>query len=185
MLCKVIVCGMLLVAGPPVRADEPPFSGERGATELALVAERGSAELGPDCRVGAVFRSLLVPGYGQLARGERVKGAIVFGAEVALLGTALAFHLAGDAANARYSAQPNDAIGPQSWRALADSRHHVRDVLLFGASALWAASIADAFLGGRRGTPALELAIRSDERRLAPLAAIRPGLALLGVQGRF
>ena len=185
MLCKVIVCGVLLVAGPPVRADEPPFSGERGATQLALVAERGSAELGPDCRVGAVFRSLLVPGYGQLARGERVKGAIVLGAEVALLGTALAFHLAGDAANARYGAQPNDVIGPQNWRALADSRHHVRDVLLIGASALWAASVADAFLGGRRGTPTLELATRSDERRLAPLAAIRPGLALLGVQGRF
>ncbi|HEX7622213.1 MAG TPA: hypothetical protein VF400_01480, partial [Anaeromyxobacteraceae bacterium] len=70
MLCKVIVCAVLLVSVLRVSADE-----------LALAAERGAAELGPDCRVGAVFRSLLVPGYGQLARGERVKGALVLGAE--------------------------------------------------------------------------------------------------------
>jgi hypothetical protein len=81
--------------------------------------------------------------------------------------------------------RPNDVIGPQSWRELADERHRIRDALLFGASALWVASVADAFLGGRRGAPALELSTRTDERRLAPLAAIRPGLALLGVQGRF
>ncbi|HEX7490000.1 MAG TPA: hypothetical protein VF341_13920 [Anaeromyxobacteraceae bacterium] len=173
MLCKVIVCAVLLVSVLRVSADE-----------LALAAERGAAELGPDCRVGAVFRSLLVPGYGQLARGERVKGALVLGAEVALLGSALAFHLAGDAADARYG-PPDGAVGPQRLRALADARHRIRDALLLGASALWVASVADAFLGGRRGAPALELSTRSDERRLAPLAAIRPGLALLGVQGRF
>jgi len=174
VLCKVIVCAVLLVSGPPVRADD-----------LALAAERGAAELGPDCRVGAVFRSLLVPGYGQLARGERVKGALVLGVEVALLGTALAFHLGGDAADARYGAHLDAAVGPQRLRELADARHRVRDGLLFGASALWLASVADAFIGGRRGAPALELSAHSDACRLAPLAAIRPGLALLGVQGRF
>src|SRR5689334_16146623 len=108
------MCAALLVSGPPVRADEPAaepssgrspptgtaLAGERDAAKLALVAERGAAELDPECRVGAVFRSLLVPGYGQLARGDRVKGALFLGAEVALLGTALAFHLAGDAADA-------------------------------------------------------------------------------------
>ena len=195
MLCKVIVCAALLVSGPLVRADEPDsgrspptgtaLAGERGAAQLALAAERGTAELGPECRVGAVFRSLLVPGYGQLARGERVKGALVLGVEVALLGSALAFHLAGDAADARYGAPPDGTVGPQRLRELADARHRIRDALLLGASALWVASVADAFLGGRRGAPALELSTRAEERRLAPLAAIRPGLALLGVQGRF
>ena len=173
MACKLIVCAVLLLSGLPVCADE-----------LALAAERGAAELAPGCRAGALFRSLLLPGYGQLARGERVKGALVMGVEAALLGTALAFHLAGDAADARYSARPDDAAGPQRLRELAAGRLRIRDALLFGASALWMASVADAFLGGR-GAPALAVSTRFEDRRLAPLAAIRPGLALFGMQGRF
>ncbi len=160
---------------------------------LALAAIRGVAQSAPGSRTGALFRSLLVPGYGQFYNAQPVKGGFLLGAEIALLSTALAFHLAGDSvltaysrdARAQVSTDPTGRV--QQLYDSAQARYRVRDALLLSATGIWVLNLADAYLSGGKGLPALDAGRTSpaSDRGLAPLAAIRPGHAILGVQGRF
>jgi TM2 domain-containing membrane protein YozV len=158
---------------------------------LAVAAARGAVESAPGSRTGALFRSMLVPGYGQLYNGQRLKGGLLFGVELALLSTALAFHLAGDSvlsaynqqARAQVSADPTGRI--QRLYDGAQARYRVRDELLMAATGLWVLNIADAYLSGGRARPLLGAGAARSGRDFAPLAAIRPGRAIFGLQGRF
>jgi hypothetical protein len=138
-----------------------------------------------------------VPGYGQLYNGQRLKGALLFGTEIALLSTALAFHLAGDSALSVYDRESRLHVGGdptgriQQLHDAAQARYRVRDSLLLAATGLWVLNMADAYLSAGRTQPPLLEAARTGaltgrrNRELAPLAAIRPGHAILGLQGRF
>jgi hypothetical protein len=178
------------------RADPAPDTCGCAGVGLAVDAARGAAESAPGSRTGALFRSLLVPGYGQLYNDQPLKGGLVLGTEIALLSTALAFHLAGDGVLTAYTRQARAQVSTDPTGRVqhlyddAQSRYRVRDALLFAATSVWALNLADAYLSGGKGYRGRLIfdsggGSRLSDRRLAPLAAIRPGHAILGVQGRF
>jgi hypothetical protein len=142
------------------------------------------------CRLAAAVRSIFLPGFGQLYNGDRIKAGFVLGAEIALLGAALGFHLTGASAlAASHETRPTEAVPDPAGRAraLSDqaaSRYRTRDSLLATATVVWAVNVADAYLSGR-GSGLLDWGVAATERGLAPLAAIRPDGALVGVQGHF
>ncbi len=188
--------GDLAVAVVRDRADPVPDVCHCDGVGLARDAARGVAESAHGSRAGALFRSLLVPGYGQLYNDQPLKGGIVLGAEIALLSTALAFHLAGDSVLSAYTRQARAQVSTdptgrvQQLYEGAQARYRVRDALLFTATSVWALNLADAYLSGGKGFKGrliLEAgrAGPMSDSGFAPLAAIRPGHVILGVQGRF
>jgi TM2 domain-containing membrane protein YozV len=175
-------------AGPQATADFHSCPGDG----LANMAVRGVSQAAPGSRTGALFRSMLVPGYGQLYNGQRFKGGLLFSTEIALLSAALAFHLAGDSVLSAYNRETRlqlsgDPTGrAQQLYAGAQARYRVRDGLLLAATGMWVLNMADAYLSGGRGRPLLAAGgVMGNGRELAPLAAIRPGHAIFGLQGRF
>ncbi|OFX25340.1 MAG: hypothetical protein A2V77_23770 [Anaeromyxobacter sp. RBG_16_69_14] len=188
--------GDLAVAVVRDRADPIPDVCSCDGLGLAQDAARGAAASSHGSRSGALFRSLLVPGYGQLYNDQPLKGGIVLGAEIALLSTALVFHLAGDSVLSAYTRQARAQVSTdptgrvQQLYESAQTRYRVRDALLFTATSIWALNLADAYLSGGKGWKGrLNLesgrAGPTSDRGLAPLAAIRPGHVILGLQGRF
>ncbi len=196
-------------AGPQSTADFHSSPGDG----IASMAVRGVAQAAPGSRTGALFRSILVPGYGQLYNGQRLKGSLLFGAEMALLTAALTFHLSGDTYNreARLLLGSDPGGRAQQLYDSAQARYRVRDGLLLAATGMWVLNMADAYLSGGRARPLLAAgapapgappagappagappagappagAPAQDGGELAPLAAIRPGQAVFGLQGRF
>ena len=185
-------------------SDEPAIAAARAGPEasaefhscpgdgLAMSAIRGAAQSAPGSRTGALFRSMLVPGYGQLYNGQRLKGGLLFGAEIALLSTALAYQLAGDSYLTAYNRETrlqlnSDPSGRlQQLHDAAQKRYRVRDSLLLAATGMWILNMADAYLSGGRARAVLKAGSGGwRDRELAPLAAIRPGHAIFGLQGRF
>ncbi len=135
-------------------------TGETLAAESQSVAAAGMISLASDAvvlrsRSGAVFRSILVPGFGQLYNRQPVKAWMFIGAEVGLLGSALAFHLSGSAAYSDYRdvsrATPNPSAEAARLYDDAASRWRTRNWLLAGAAAVWALNVADAWLSGVDG----------------------------------
>ncbi len=175
-------------AGPQSTADFHSCPGDG----LAHMAIRGVADSAPGSRAGALFRSMLLPGYGQVYKGQPFKGGLLLGTEIALLSAALAFHMAGDAVLSAYNREARLQLsGDSSGRAQqlydsAQTRYRVRDGLLLAATGVWVLNMADAYLSSGRARRLLEAggAARTN-RELAPLAAIRPGQAVFGLQGRF
>lgn len=106
----------------------------------------------------AVFRSLLVPGWGQVYNRQPAKSA-VFGALAAgTLGTAVLFHVRGARSERDYetlvTAQQlgGDPAGQAAaLRADAEDAYRTRNALLWGAAAVWAVNVADAYLFGVDG----------------------------------
>lgn len=73
------------------------------ATDSPRQAEtdaEGASGMSP--RVKAMLLSLLVPGLGQYSAGDRTWSYVFFGAEVAIWGTYVAFHIQGDAREERF-----------------------------------------------------------------------------------
>jgi hypothetical protein len=185
-------------------ADEPAIASARAGPEataefhsspgdgIANMAVRGVAHAAPGSRAGALFRSILVPGYGQLYNGHTIKGGVFFGTEIALLSAALAFHLAGDSLLGDYNREARLQVGSdptgrvQQIYDAAQTRYQIRDGLLLAATGVWVLNMADAFLSGGKPRPSVAAHEpgRSD-REFSLLAAIRPGQAVFGIQGQF
>jgi TM2 domain-containing membrane protein YozV len=136
-------------------------TGETLAAESASVASPGMASFAKDAvvlrsRSDAMFRSLLFPGLGQFYNRQPVKGWTFLATEVALLGTAIGFHVAGNQAHSDYESVGPGAGGSPSADAqrlydLASSRYQTRNWLLVGAGAVWIASAVDAYVSGVDG----------------------------------
>lgn len=160
-------------------------NGETLAAESASVNALGMVALASDAvvlrsRKDAMFRSLLIPGWGQIYNRQAVKGGIVLGSEVALLASGIAFHLAGESAYSQYRSQTsagqlgqNPTAQAQALYDTATSRYRVRNVLMFSAIGLWAANVADAYLSGVDGDQLLgggvaqRVAVGTDGRSFA------------------
>lgn len=95
-----------------------------------------------DPRTAAALRSLLVPGWGQLYKGERARGRLLAGLFATTTAGALAAHLR--AADLR-ATEPLDPAQPpgdgRGWR-------RTRDVLAAGSAAVWLYSYVDALTRG-------------------------------------
>lgn len=136
-------------------------SGEALAAESVSVPEAGMTAIATDAvvlrsRGDALMRSLLFPGLGQSYNRQPVKAIAFAAAEVALLGAAVGFHLAGDAAWDDYLAVDAGTSGSPSAEAtrlydLAESRYKTRNWLLVGGAAVWVAGLVDAWASGVDG----------------------------------
>ena len=117
----------------------------------------------------AIFRSLLIPGWGQIYNREPVKGYVFMGAIGASIGTGIAFHLIGTSAEQTYkstttgpalcasaglpatcTAEQQQAAA-ESLRTKAESRYTVRNVALGVAGSLWLLNVLDAYFSGVDG----------------------------------
>ena len=108
-------------------------------------------------RTGALYRSLLLPGWGQIYNRQPIKGGIFVGAEVAAIATAAAFHIRGVDWEGKY-----DDLGAGAPIAMFDRRRERaetaymwRNICIYLAIGIHVANVLDALISGRSYDPAL------------------------------
>lgn len=134
-------------------------TGEALAAESITVPEAGMTAIASDAvvlrsRGDALMRSLLFPGLGQNYNRQPVKAIAFATAEVALLGSAVAFHLSGTSAWNDYKAIEGGAGASAEATRLYDqasSRFRTRNWLLVGGGTVWIAGLVDAWISGVDG----------------------------------
>lgn len=118
-------------------------------------------------KAGALFRSTVVPGWGQYYNDEPLKAAVVVGVEVILFGAALAYELSGQQAEKRYGVPLRSTV---SARKDAIDAYEMRNVMLILGAAGWGANMLDAWFNGYAYSPEL----------LRPRVGLGPTGAVLG-----
>jgi TolB-like protein len=102
-------------------------------------------------RSGAVYRSVLLPGWGQFYNRQPEKGAVFVGAEVVAAGLAVMYHVLGQQKLDEY----NDINGPQSttvFDGLADEAEEnwrMRNICIAAAVGVHLVQIVDALISGK------------------------------------
>ena len=127
-------------------------------------------------RLGALWRSSLLPGWGQVYNRETLKGVVIASAEGGLLVTAVVCQLLGARAEARYDWDLRQTVGE---RDTAESLYAARTTALVVAAGLWAFSAVDAYMGGADPDEVPTLVAAWPTVELVPLAsaaATHPGL---------
>lgn len=174
-------------------------TGEALAAESVSVPAAGMTAIASDAvvlrsRGDAVLRSLIFPGLGQSYNRQPVKAVAFAGAEVALLGAALGYHLAGNAAWSDYrkvnAGTPSPSADATRLYDLASSRYTTRNWLLAGCGVVWVAGLVDAWVSGVDGQALLgggtiAAAPARPAGRLVVAPAAAPGGGGLLVAGRF
>ncbi len=128
------------------------FDEVRGELTLAAGPDDGSPAavryvIVEDRRSGAALRSMVLPGWGQLHKGERTKGRLLLGLWGAATAGTLAAHLLREQTRKDYAAAANpdealDRYGPfNRW-------HRARNALLLAAAGVWLYSYVDALVVG-------------------------------------
>ncbi len=119
-------------------------------------------------RSGSIFRSMVIPGWGQFYNREPVKGGIIVGLELALAGAAVATHFLGASKQSEYSASDFALKYPeldpdqlsqkaQELRSDAESYYGARNILIYSAIGVYLYNILDAYLFGTDGEADLNL----------------------------
>ena len=98
-------------------------------------------------RAGAIYRSLLLPGWGQLYNRQPVKSALFVGGEVLAAGLATIFHLRGSSQEGSYDDMESGNFNEQ--RLDAESNYQWRNAMIWTAVGLHAVNLVDAWLNGR------------------------------------
>jgi TolB-like protein len=96
-------------------------------------------------KVGALFRSALIPGWGQLYNNQTIKGGAFFAAGLGTAGTALGFYMGAIEARSLYERNRPRTV---SKRELANDYLQVTNALLWAYAAVWAINMLDAYLSG-------------------------------------
>jgi TolB-like protein len=109
-------------------------------------------------RQDAVFRSLVLPGWGQAYNRQPAKAAVFAGAAAVALGGAIAFHLAGASAEHSYKTQTTAAqLGPDpvgtavSLRNRAERDYTIRNGFIWALAGIWTVNVLDAYTFGVDG----------------------------------
>jgi hypothetical protein len=156
--------------------------------ESIAVPRAGMVALSDDSVVlrtksGALFRSMVVPGWGQFYNEQPIKGGVLIGLELALAGTAVAMHFLGTADEDAY-ASSNFALKypdlnteqlQQKARDLRDSAetyYQARNILIYSAIGVYAYNVLDAYLFGVDGREQLGLEVTA-----GPVLDVSGGLA--------
>jgi hypothetical protein len=139
-LDPLLVSPKILAFFEEVKAEapsvQPADAGATAATRYVLVS---------DPRPAAALRSMLVPGWGQLYKGETTKGYVLMGLGSAMvLGAATAQVLRARAED-DYLAEQDPALIEDRYEAF-DRWHKARNGLLLGAAAVWAYAFVDALI---------------------------------------
>lgn len=175
---QALVLGQVAEAGDRYLIDARVVSTETAETLVAAsesVPAANLVALSSDAIVlrskkDAVFRSLLIPGWGQLYNREPVKGYLFLGGVGASLATGLVFHLWGTAVQSDYrtlttqeqlcasagvpGAQCTAEVASRqaaSLRATSESRFATRNVALLVAGSIWVFNVIDAYVSGVDG----------------------------------
>lgn len=98
-----------------------------------------------DPRPGAAMRSMILPGWGQLYKGDKTKGYRVLGAWTLTAGSTLAAHIIRNNAENNYL----DAISSEEAISLYDDFnrwHQIRNNLFLASAGIWVYSYLDALI---------------------------------------
>lgn len=157
LAAQALVVGEVTTAGAEYLVNARILSTESGeiftAEQTKLPAE-GLVSYADDAVVlrtkgGAVFRSLLLPGWGQFYNRQEAKSWIFIGGEATLLGGALGFHLLGANQQSIYV-----ATGQSGPYQKAERMYELRNVALVLVGVGWGLNVLDAYLNGRTYDPA-------------------------------
>lgn len=167
---QAIVVGSISVAGADFVINARVISAEKATVLVAEsmnVPRAGMVSLAEESVVlrsksGAVFRSVLIPGWGQFYNREPVKGGIIIGAEAALIGAAVAMHFLGAADEDKYTdsnfALKYPGLSPlelgqkaQELRESAEDYYGLRNIFIYSAIGVWLYNILDAYIFGIDG----------------------------------
>lgn len=167
---QAIVVGSVSMAGADFVINARVISAEKAAVLVAEsmnVPRAGMVSLAEESVVlrsksGAVFRSVLIPGWGQFYNREPVKGGIIVGAEAALIGAAVAMHFLGAADEDKYTdssfALKYPGLTPvelgqkaQQLRESAEDFYELRNIFIYSAVGVWLYNILDAYIFGIDG----------------------------------
>jgi TolB-like protein len=119
-------------------------------------------------RSDSLFRSLLIPGWGQYYNDQDAKGYVFTGVTVGLIGAAVVEHLA-------YKSTWDDYLNAKSKDKAtlaydkASNQRDQRDLIIGIAAGVWAVNVVDAFISG---TSASEVHI-SENTTVKPVVAER------------
>ena len=152
-----ILSGSVAEAGPmyvitgrlvDVQTGQVLVSGQTQMPQAGLIALSSDAVV-MRSRTGALFRSVLIPGWGQYYNQQPIQGTIFLGAAVASLGTAAGFYLSAQSAFSLYN-QRTAATVPE--RAIGNNRIQIANAALITYGVVWAINLIDAYLGGSDST---------------------------------
>lgn len=164
---QALVLGSVSTAGDKFLIDarivatetaEALASASESVTAANLVAFSSDAVV-LRSRKDALFRSLLIPGWGQIYNREPVKGYLFMGAVAGSLGAALALHAMGTSAEGQYrGAQLGAGQTPQQFadqvqalRQKAQDRYAERNVAIAVGGGVWLLNVLDAYFSGVDG----------------------------------
>ncbi|MBT6179438.1 MAG: hypothetical protein HOI23_19505 [Deltaproteobacteria bacterium] len=105
-------------------------------------------------RSGAIYRSMLLPGWGQFYNREPLKGSVFVGGEVITAGLGAMFHIFGSQAQADYDALGVDA-NPEEFSDLRDQatgHYKMRNIMIYTAIGIHVLGILDAAFNGYDGS---------------------------------
>lgn len=105
-----------------------------------------------DPRAGAIWRSMVVPGWGQLYAGENKKGLLFAGGWVALAGATAGLHAARSRAQDRYQ-KATDPLRIEAQYESYNRLHKLRNSAALAAVGLWLGSYLDALHKKKAASP--------------------------------
>jgi len=113
-----------------------------------------------DARPGAALRSVILPGWGQLHKGDRARGYVLGSAWVATAAGAAAMHVSQRQARDQYLDE-TDPMRVEERYDVFNRRHKARNVLGAAAAVVWLTAYVDALATpGTRTVGGVELAMR-------------------------
>lgn len=122
---------------------------------LTQEASRGEAEIRyvtlVDERPGAALRSMLLPGWGQLHKGDRTKGVVLGSAWVATAGATAFMHASRARAREAYIDESDPEFVAQKYDTF-NRRHRIRNALALSAAGVWLVAYVDALATTGRST---------------------------------
>lgn len=123
---------------------------EQGQLPAADLVALSSEAVVLRTRTGAIYRSLLLPGWGQLYNREPVKGALFVAAEVVAAGLAVFFHLRGMGFQQDYEKlQAGSSRDDFGVREEAEGAYGWRNGFIYGALGVHVINLLDAFISGK------------------------------------
>tara|TARA_B100001964_G_C14198258_1_gene584462 strand:+ start:282 stop:1592 length:1311 start_codon:yes stop_codon:yes gene_type:complete len=153
---EALILGSVLEAGDRYVVNAKLVSTSSGQVVAAERTELPAADLvalSADAvvlrsRSGAVFRSLLVPGWGQFYNREPIKGSLFGTAELITGGLATTFHVLQDKNQREYEALNGDSAleSFEAKRNTIERQQKFRQTFLTAALVLHAINVIDAFL---------------------------------------
>ncbi len=151
---RAVIAGNVSDAGDHFAVSASVFdvTGEAAPLEhrLVRIPARDLVEAAEDAQVlrtrsGALWRSLVAPGWGQLYTRAPVKGVAFAGVQTALIAGAVTAHVLGGRAEDRYRFGLRETVSEGD---AAETRYAIRNVFVSVAAAVWVYGAVDAWLGG-------------------------------------